>query len=208
MTWVDLGFPADYIELPLDVAPTDPGLDALLRAAVEARLAQDDPELFSTPEDLVPLLRTFHRESWDFGAMSTGVLVLDVPGTRYVVSVRTWLEDEGVERIDIRAERGVRTKRLADLLAEPRPGDLSSREVKVVERPAGPAVRVGYQADDAEGQPGGSEPAVALEVLEHWFLLPDVAKAFVIQGRTPNLAHRDDLAADLDRITASVRLEP
>ena len=203
-----MGFPEDYFELPLDVEPTDTGLDAMLHAAVEARLAQQDPELSGTPQDLVPLLRSFHREAWTFGAVATGVLVLDVPGTRYVASVRTWLEDEGLERVDVRAKPRPRTKRLAEVLAEPRPGDLTSRQVQVVDLPAGPAVRVGYRADDAEGQVEGAEPTVVLEVLEHWFLLPDLAKAFVLQGRTPNLVHREDLEADLDLIAGSVRLEP
>lgn len=208
MTWVDLGFPEDYFVLPLDLEPFDPGLDSLLEAAVEARLAGDDPQLEGPAETLVPTLRAFHHEAWDFGAMATGVLVVDIPGTRYVASVRTWLEDDGLGAAAVTAKLSKRVKALAGALAERRPGDLTSREVRVVDLPAGPAVRVSYQADDAGGQTSPSEMALALEVLEHWFLLPDLARAFVLQGRTANVTHRDELAADVDRIAQSVRLEP
>lgn len=205
----ELGFPSDYLRLPLDLldgeetAAVHAGEAALLEV-VRARLADDDPMLSATPEELLPLLWGFTLDAWEFGAVEAAVQVLDLPDCRYTASVRVYREALGTA-----GERGraaAQAKALARQLREPHPGDVTSRAVEIVRLPGGSAVRVSYRADDEAGAQQPGTLSTVIEVLQHWFPLDGDPDALVVEGRTAFLADAQGMMDDLDRIARSVRL--
>lgn len=204
----DCGFPSDYLLLPMDLLDAEdlPGAEEAMRRPITARLADDDPRLTAAPDELLPLLWSFAREAWQFGAVKAAVQVLDLSDTRYTAGVRVYHEDLTGAAAKRPGRPAAQAKVLARQLREPRPGDVSSREVEVVALPGGPAVRVSYRADDEGGAQAPSSLSVVLEVLEHWFPIDGEPTALVVEGRTSNLAHAGGMVQDLDRIAGSVRL--
>lgn len=207
----DLGFPEDYLRLPLDLlgdedeAAVEAGEEAL-RSVIAARLADDDPRLVASPDELLRILWDFTLEAWEFGAAQAAVQVIDDPDGRFTATARVYLEDLTGKAAKRPGRPAGQAKILARQLVEPRPGDVTSRTVQVVDLPGGPAVRVSYRADDEGGAQAPGALSVVLEVLEHWFPIDGCPKALVVEGRTPNLADGAGMVADLDRIAASVRL--
>lgn len=206
----DLGFPEDYLRLPVQLldgespeGAVDAG-DAALLEEIRARLADEDPRLIATPEELLPLLWEFTLEAGAAGAIQAAVQVLDLPDGRYTAVARVFLK----ELAGRAAEAPGHVETLAAQLREPRHGDVTSRTAEVVTMAGRPAVRVSYRADDEGGAQAPGTVSVVLEVLEHWFPVDGLPWALVVEGRTSCLADADSMVDDLDRIAASVRLYP
>lgn len=205
----DLGFPRDYVRLPLDLlgaedeAAVDAG-EAALVEQVNARLAdEDDPGLSSTAEELLPLLWELTVDAYEGGAVEAAVHVLDLPDACHTSIVRVHHEElEGPPG----HSSAVQAATLARRLREPQPGDVTSRAVEVVDLPGGPSVRVAFRADDKEGAQAPGTLSLVLEVLQHWFPIAGQPAALVIDGRTAFLTEAEGMVEDLDRIAASVRL--
>ncbi len=162
-----------------------------------------DGDLSCTAAELVGLLWEFTIEAWDSGIIEAAVHVLDLPDGRYTAVVHVYNAEVTGPAGEERGGAAPQARALARQLREPHPGDVTSRDVRVVDLPGGPAVRVAYRNDEVGALPP-ADATMVLEVLQHWF--PDAGQpaALVVEGRKATLTEADRLAFEVDRIAASV----
>jgi hypothetical protein len=89
-------------------------------------------------------------------------------------------------------------------LGRRRDGDITDRQVSVVDLPAGPAVRLRVVGDLV----GGTGEATAVDSVQHWIPVPHEAghDVLILAAGTPTLAAADPFAAAVDRIAGSLRI--
>ena len=89
------------------------------------------------------------------------------------------------------------------MLFKPVDGDLSARTVEEVALKAGPAVRMHVIAKAPKSR--RRDPTVVLDTIQYWVPVPRRDEMIVLVGTTPSLGPREDLAATIEALVASLR---
>lgn len=92
---------------------------------------------------------------------------------------------------------------LREVLFKPVDGDLSARTVEEVALKAGPAVRMHVIAKAPKSR--RRDPTVVLDTIQYWVPVPRRDEMIVLVGTTPSLGPREDLAATIEALVASLR---
>ncbi len=159
-----------------------------------------DPSLAPSRDVLVKALATFAVEAGQRGAAAAAFLAtlesgIPVLGELLAISLRG-------AAADVNAELDV----LAANLRKGREGDITPREVEIVDLPAGRAIRVRLIGDLVD--PRGRETAV--DSVQYW--VPVVHEhghdVLLLSGGTPTLAAAEQFATTFDEIARSLRFAP
>lgn len=92
---------------------------------------------------------------------------------------------------------------LSEVLAKPVEGDVSVRTVEAVALDAGPAVRLHVIAQAPKSR--RRDPTVVLDTIQYWVPVPEREEMIVLVGTTPSLGPREEFAATIDAMVASLR---
>jgi hypothetical protein len=182
--------PDDWMAIDVGLAPADrwaalaPQVEELLWRSPDLAVARPwvehvahDVAVDPVVEGALGMLVGFAALPDGFAAMSAGLW--DMPG------------------LD-RTGRGVDVGELACRLAEPRPDDLTEREVTVVGLPCGDAVRV----HSITGTP--TDPPAVVEGVDHLVPVPGTGDVLLLSCTTPTVALGDVLLPLFDSVAWSI----
>jgi hypothetical protein len=187
--------PDGWITVDLDSGERSPAAAAAVDAAV-----RDTPELSGVAEAMRQTVAAATQVAVDRGALflALGFEPVGIDVVAMSVTVYGLTTSGGAVGLDV----------LADELAVPQPEDFNGRDVRMVELPVGPAVRLHTMttgaADPTDGDGGGDGRSLFVEAVDHFVPVAGTADVALISCSTPSVAVGDQALALFDRIAASV----
>ena len=166
-------------------------------AAVE-QMIREEPILGEARAAIIDRMLGFAREANEKGAMAAASLWTVVEGTEAAANMMVFSDPrDAAQSIEASVAELERQLSTAD------PNDVKDREVSVVDLAGGTAVRLRVltrmpSEDD--------EPALVLEMVQHWLPVPDAGHNLIVSCITPCIVYGDELAAVFDSIAQSLEL--
>lgn len=184
--------------ITVDLDDSEPSQAAVaVDAAVRAM-----PELSRIAEAMRQTVAAAARVAVDRGALflALGFEPVDIDVVAMSVTVYGLTTPGGAVGLEV----------MADELAVPQPEDFNGRDVRMVELPVGPAVRLHTvttgPADPTDGADGGDGQSLFVEVVDHFVPIVGTADVALVSCSTPAVAVGDQVLALFDRIAASVEI--
>lgn len=193
-----------FVLAPPEVyVPVDPDVDLRadqLRAAAEQLVdhrASDDPLVAEHRNEWVDHVATFWQDAREKQALDAYTMVYDASG----LPVKAFILAFGTE-CDHPDDIATEIRSLEARLKVAREGDISERDVSVVDLPAGEAVRMRTLVETDPGE----RRSLVVDVVEYWVPVPGHPDGLLLSFTTPVLGLADILADIADDVAQTLQI--